>query len=115
MAEMSPELLEALRRGVSDVDRSLADIRSSHAVQGWGQAVSNGQVRAHANRQEAQRALRAAMAIWAGPYHQAGYSEDRLQRTFWHLYGVSVLEAQALHTKDAEALLRKLQEHRYAI
>ena len=115
MAEMSPELLDALRANVSDVDRSLADVRSSHALNGWSQGVSNAQVRAHANRQAAQHALRAAMAIWAGPYRRAGYDDDRLQRAFWHLFGVSVLEAQALHTKEAEALLRKIQEHRHVI
>ena len=115
MAEMSPELLEALRKGIQDVDRSLADIRSEHALNGWSQAVSNSQVRAHANRQAAQVSLRAAMAIWAGPYRQAGWDDDRLQRTFFHLFGLSVPEAQALHAKDAEALLRKVMEHRHAI
>lgn len=115
MAEMSPELLEKLRRGVQDVDRSLADIRSEHALNGWSQGVSNAQVRHHANRQAAQGALRAAMAIWAGPYRQAGYDDDRLQRTFYHLFGLSVLEAQALHAKEAEALLRKVTEHRHVV
>jgi hypothetical protein len=113
--EMSQELLERLRGAVEKVDRSLADVRSSHALAGWSQAVSNAQVRNHARNQAAQQELRAAMAIWAGPYHQAGYDDARLQRAFYHLFGLSILEAQALKASEALALLEKIARHHHAL
>jgi len=115
MEEMSPELLEALRTNVAQMDRTPGEVRSEHALAGWSQMMSNVHMRNHGNNQHAQHQLRAAMALWAGPYRAAGYDNDRLQRAFFHLFGLSVLEAQALTAKDATALMERIGRHRHAI
>lgn len=111
VAEMSAELLEQLRGAVEEVDQTEWEVRSAHAAAGWSGLVSSVQVKYHVRRQHAQAQLRAAMAIWAAPYRAAGYDDGRIQRVFFHLYGLSVLEAQALTTSDALALLERLAKH----
>ena len=115
LEEMSEELLERLRTNVAVMDRTAGEVRGSHYAAGWSQAVSNAQMRNHLNNQEAQHQLRAAMSIWAGPYRAVGYDNARLQRAFFHLFGLSTLEAQALSAKDANALMERIGRHRHAI
>ena len=109
MAEMSPELLESLRKSIDEVDELPQVVRSRHAMHGWSQMVSNVQVNNHVKRKSAQERLRAAMAIWAGPLRAGGHDDSRLQRTFYHLFGTSVPEAMTLPAGDAEALTIKVE------
>jgi len=114
MAEMSPELLARLREDIAALDQSVEEVRSDHALNKWGQMLSNVQCRNHVFAQDAQRRLRATMAVWAGPLYAQGYADSNIQRAFFHRFGLSVPEAMALRQREAEALTAKLEDPRYA-
>lgn len=115
VGEMSAELLARLRGDIETVDLTEWQVRSAHARDGWSAAVSGQQVKNHLRRQHAQHQLRAGMAIWAAPYRAAGYDDGRIQRVFFHLFGLSVLEAQALGAAEAITLLERLMKHAPAL
>lgn len=110
LAELSPEVLAKLRQAADEVDRSTADVRSMMAKQRWGPIVANAQLKHHERRQEAQATLRAAMAIWGGHQRAQGLTDSAIQRAFFHRFGMSTLEAMALHARDAEAITTKIEK-----
>lgn len=65
----------------------------------------------HREKTEAQTALRAAMAEWAGRFSQATDEATvrELQRRFWCTWGVDVLSAQALGRADADLLRARIE------
>lgn len=60
------------------------------------------------DRQQSQRALRNAIAWWAGVEHARGYSESESYRRFFFKFGIDVANAQLLGSKDSEELAGKV-------
>jgi DNA repair protein RadD len=60
------------------------------------------------DRQQAQRALRNAIAWWAGMEHARGYAESESYRRFFFKFGIDVANAQLLGAKDTEELAGKV-------
>jgi DNA repair protein RadD len=56
------------------------------------------------SRAEAQVALREAMSIWSGIWHNRGASDSEIQRRFFYRFGVDMATAQTLNAADAEDL-----------
>jgi len=110
LAELSPEVLARLRQAANEVDRTRADVMSEMAANRWGPIVANVQLRNHERRQEAQPVLRAAMALWGGRQRAKGLTDSAIQRAFYFSFGLSTLEAMALHARDAEALTGKIEK-----
>ena len=108
LGELSPEALEALRRPVADVDKTIPERRAELMESGLPHVPVMANVKRHAERQEAQGELRAAMAGFGGRCLAAGMDDAQMQRTFWHAFGVDVVTAQALGTADARALTGKI-------
>jgi DNA repair protein RadD len=65
-------------------------------------------VNKHQERQEKQYELRKHIALWAGHQKSQGYEDSIIYRKFYHLFGIDILSAQALNTKDAETLMNKI-------
>jgi DNA repair protein RadD len=61
-------------------------------------------LRLHYEQQQAQKALRAVMQLWAERNAAEVDDTDELQRVFWYRFGVDVLSAQSLKTTDAWTL-----------
>jgi len=101
LAELSPEALQRLR---GDVDRPLV------VPYGAAPEVVGAVRKRHREAQEAQQALRAAMAEWAGRYSTAtdAATVSALQRRFYLTYGLDVLSAQALGRREADELRERL-------
>lgn len=62
----------------------------------------------HGERQAAQRALREAIALWAGYQRHLGRDDRETMRRFYFAFGIDVLSAQTQGAQDAGALLDKI-------
>lgn len=108
MAELDPETLARLRGEVAAVDMGIPERRAELMATGLPGIPVMANVKRHAERQDAQALLRAAMADLGGRWHAEGMTDSQMQRRFFLTYGVDVLSAQALGTADAIALLGKI-------
>jgi DNA repair protein RadD len=108
LAEMSPELLAKLRGDVTEATQSVDDLRWSLQRTGLPAIPIMGHCNRQAEKLDTLARLRDAMAVWGGRWHAAGEDDARIQRRFFHTFGVDVLTAQALPRAEAQALLDKL-------
>ncbi len=110
LTELDAATLAAMRGEVAKVDRTegevLADMQSRH-VPHIGQLAG---INRHRKLQAAQEALRGSIAQWAGYQRAANRPDSERYRRFYHMFGVDVLSAQALNTKDAEVLTARINK-----
>lgn len=105
-----------------DGDLALLDADALEALEGavatretlpsaWGlsEAAYAGQLGHWRNRKEAQRDLRAVMALWGGWRTQQGDTLTVSQRRWYLRYGVDVLSAQALGAREAADLAARVR------
>jgi DNA repair protein RadD len=59
-------------------------------------------------RQQSQKALRNAIAWWAGVECARGHSESESYRRFWFRFGIDVANAQLLGSRESEELATKI-------
>jgi len=64
----------------------------------------------HLMRQIGQSTLRPMIALWAGWKKQSGLHDREIQRLFWHTFGVDVMTAQTLGSKDAIELEARIEK-----
>lgn len=103
LSELDPEVLARMRGEVAALDGAYAPFP------GWSAAINGSKRREHWERQEAQRALRAAMATWGGWKTHEGRAQSEAEALFYFRYGVSLVEAWALPRADAEALRSRIE------
>lgn len=103
LIELDPAVLADMRGEVERIDGDPP--RLGH-VDGIAQAGMAKQWRA---RQEAQRELRASIALWAGWQDTQGRDLHEQYRRFYHGFGVDVLSAQALGTPEATDLRTRIE------
>jgi superfamily II DNA or RNA helicase len=109
LAELSAEALERLRGGIVDVDLSPADYAMNQArTTGLPQYAIATNAPRYERKVEAQRTLRATMAIWGGAQLAAGLTDEQMQRRFFLSYGIDCLSAQGLGATDAYALTERI-------
>jgi len=99
LAELSPEALARLR---GEIDKPL--------VLPFGAApeVVGAVKKRYHERQQAQAALREAMAAWGGARVAEGMTLSQAQRRFYLDFGIDVASAQTLGRADADTLRGKL-------
>lgn len=100
LVELDPEVL-AQMRGEAQTIMSLypglvTDPRTAAMRKNWDE------------RRKAQEDLRYAMSQWAWPHHVRGETDSEIMRRFYIAFGIDVLSAQALGTKEAEALFERI-------
>ena len=104
LRELNAATLAQMQQAISNVDGA--------ATIPWGAtpAIHGAVVKRHRERQEAQSALRASIAQWAGARSSDtdAATVDRLQREFWLTYGVDVASAMALGRGEAELLRERV-------
>ena len=69
------------------------------------------QVKIHARDQATQEALRASIAWWAGLQRAHGRDDRESYKRFYFMFGVDVMTAQTLKTKEAIELAGRINEH----
>lgn len=94
--ELDPAALAALRGEVRRVDGAPPD--------GFTGVQARGVAARWRERQEAQKALREHIALWAGHGRAEGMSDSEILRRFYWRFGTDVLTAQTLGRADAEGL-----------
>lgn len=100
LVELDPEVLAEMR-GEAQTIMSLypgmvTDPRTAAMRKNWDE------------RRKAQEDLRYAMSQWAWPHHVRGETDSEIMRRFYIAFGIDVLSAQALGTKEAEALFERI-------
>lgn len=110
LAEMTPDVLAALRGQVAYADRSVDQERQRLAATGLHHVGVLSGAKHHAETLEARAALREVMAAWGGKWHARGNSDEQIQRRFWHVFGVDVLTAQTLKRAESQALYERILE-----
>jgi DNA repair protein RadD len=108
LTELDPATLAAMRGEIARVDldrEALRDEQNRKRVASW---KSNIHVARHVERQEAQRALRASIAWWAGWQRSMNRSDVESYRRFYFMFGVDVMTAQALKASEALELANRV-------
>jgi DNA repair protein RadD len=101
---LDPQTLATLRGEARKVDEAPAIPRNA------GPMVTNSILKNHREKQAGQATLRDAMAIWGGWQEQLkGLDTRTSQRKFFHTFGMDVMSAQGLGTKDAWTLEQKIR------
>jgi DNA repair protein RadD len=100
--ELDPAVLNRMRK-----EQALVDGPARPPV-GIAPAVAGAIRRNHAQRQEAQSALRHAMALWAGWRTHVGREPAEVQREFFYKFGRDCLSAQVLGSAEAEELRARI-------
>jgi superfamily II DNA or RNA helicase len=109
LIELSVEALAALRGEIARID---GDARVPYGLPPHAVTALH---RRHAERQEAQRDLRSAIAWWAGYQSARGASESESYRRFYLRYGVDVGTAQTLGRPEAAALAERVHADMQAV
>lgn len=109
LIELSVEALAALRGEIARIDGE------ARVPYGLPQHAVTAVHRRHAERQEAQRDLRSAIAWWAGYQSARGASESESYRRFYLRYGVDVGTAQTLGRPEAAALAERVHADMQAV
>lgn len=111
LLELDPDTLARLRGDIARVDMHPEAYREELAAKHTPAIGQMAHVKRHAERQDAQAALRESIAWWAGYQRAAGRPDSESYRRFFFAFGVDVLTAQALKTADALALAERINEH----
>lgn len=108
LAELSAETLAKLREDVAGANVSHADRLGELMALGGTHMMIKANLNRHDERLEALGELRAAMAGFGGQCLAQGMADSEMQRTFWFRFGIDVLSAQALGTRDARELAARI-------
>lgn len=103
LSELDPAALARMRGDYEKID---ADYEPA-----WGtpaEAIGRNR-KAHHERREAQRLLRAAMAAWGGWKTHEGHDDRAAQALFFYAFGIDVMSAWALPRAEAEALRSRIE------
>ncbi|MCH9712728.1 MAG: DEAD/DEAH box helicase [Proteobacteria bacterium] len=108
LLELDPATLAAMRGEVARVDMDPEQARAEAVAKFMPKVGQFAHVKRHVERQEMQTALRASIAWWAGYQRSMLRTDAESYRRFYFKFGIDVLSAQALNTKDALKLATKV-------
>lgn len=107
LMELDAATLAKMRGEANATVRPSASIESMMLEAGHSQIIARAAANRHAEKRDAQAALRDTMQHWAGL--QDGDTSEKY-RIFWYKFGMDVLSAQALKRVDAQALDVKIRK-----
>lgn len=110
LTELDAETLEQLRKKVSNTDISPEAYRAQLIARNFPKIAQLAGVKRFAENQAERGKLRDAIAYWAGYQRAIGRSDSESYRRFYIQYGVDVLTAQTLKTKETIELTNKLKD-----
>ncbi len=108
VSELDAETLARLREPMDNVDRHEDFYRQELIKTGLPHVAVAGNVNRRRENQDAIAELRAAMGQFGGHCLAAGLNDSAMQRKFFLVFGVDVITAQGLGTRDARALAEKI-------
>ena len=107
LMEMTPEMLESLRKKSDVVDKHPDTLRDQ--LSNLEPVKKHSIVKSHVVRQETQSELREHIGWWGAYQRQRGVSDKIAYRKFYWKFGVDVLTARSLNTAEARALMEKVK------
>lgn len=111
LCELDPATLATMRGEVERVDMDKEayrlELHNKH-VPYIGQLAH---VKRHAERQQSQAALRESIAYWAGYQRAQGRLDSESYKRFYFKFGIDVLSAQALNSREAADLTERINHH----
>ena len=110
LVELDHEALRRLRGDVALVDKDPEVYRAELAAKRVPLAGQFANVKRHTERQSAQAELRHALSWWGGYQRSLNRSDSESYILFNYTFGVDVLSAQALGTKEAIDLKNRIYE-----
>jgi len=111
LCELDPETLAKMRGEIEAVDMHPEAYREQLAAKHTLHIGQMAHVKRHAERQEAQAALRESIAWWAGYQRAMGRADPESYRRFYFAFGVDVMTAQTLNTREAIELADNINRH----
>ena len=99
--ELDPETLKRMRGEIEEATMTAEEKRLELAMKHVPYAGQLGGVNKHKERLIALNELRDQMAWWGGYHTAKGRPDSEIQRRFYFKFGIDVLSAQALRTKEA--------------
>lgn len=105
LGELDPAILAKMRGEIEAVDHAPA------VPYGASPEIRGAIQKRHFNRQEAQRDLRATIALWAGYQRDQGYNDSQSYRLFFFMFGTDVGTAQTLPRAEAQALNDRISKY----
>jgi superfamily II DNA or RNA helicase len=107
--QVDGNLRELLPEGLKTITDEIARIESTPRIpRGASGPIAASIVKKHHARQETITALKDTIAQWAGVWHAKGESDTEILRRFYFTFGIDTLSAQTLSTKDALALMERI-------
>lgn len=103
LIELDPSVLRKLRGEIDRIDATTPRI-PEHVTPIVAAAIK----KRHWERQQAQGALRDAIALWAGYHKHLGRGDSEIYRRFWLGFGVDVMTAQTLGSTEAAELQARI-------
>ena len=110
LIELDPAALAAMRGDIDKVDMDPEAYRHELAKKYVPLVGQLAGVKRHVANQEAQKLLRALISLWAGHQRAMGRGDSESYRLFYFKFGMDVMTAQALNTKESWALYEVLNE-----
>lgn len=101
LSELDPEVLAHMRGEIEKINMSVEDYRLDLMRRRVPEIGQMAQVKRHVEKQQAQNVLRDTIALWAGYQRHFGRPDEESYRRFYFRYGIDVMSAQALGTKEA--------------
>ena len=118
LIELDVDMLAAMRGEIEKVNMSQDEFRQdmvNRYVPAIGQKAG---MKRHLEQQQAQEALRASIAWWAGYQRAQGRADSESYRRFYFRFGVDVMTAQTFKTTEALTLAdnvnRELSKYGYS-
>jgi len=108
LLELDQETLAAMRGDVARIDRPASEYREELEAKHAPRIGVLAGVKRHNQNQEAQAALRSSIAWWAGYQRAKKRPDSESYSRFYFEFGIDVLGAKALKTKDALTLASKI-------
>ena len=105
LVELDPKTLALLRGEMERIDDE-CHVPNHLANKPAGAAIRKN----HLRRQEAQKALRYNITVWAGYWRDKGACDSEIYRRFFARFETDILSAQSLNVKDAGVLAEKVDK-----
>lgn len=105
---LDAEALAVLRGLVIDLDKAPEAEGAAALARGMPEIGIKQHQRRFAETQDAQGFLRATMGYWGGLRRAEGLDDRQIQKRFFLAFGIDVLTAQTLKSKDALALNERI-------
>lgn len=109
LVELDPAVLKSMRGDIHKIDLDPNDVWKAVKNSGQPKYIADQVAKNHVKRQDAQSDLREAIATWGAIHRNMDFIDRESYRLFFQRFGIDVASAQALSTKDANALNEKVR------